>query len=45
MLDNKLAREADRLQEKFAEIKLESEAACKGIKSTPWSPRLRRARQ
>jgi hypothetical protein len=45
MLDKKPAREADRLQEKFAEIKLESEAACKGIKSAPWSPRLRRARQ
>jgi hypothetical protein len=43
-LDSKLKWELDRLEEKFSELKEISERACAKVKSYPWSPKLRMAR-
>jgi hypothetical protein len=44
ILDNKRKQELDRLEEKFSELKELSERACAKVKSYPWSPKLRKAR-
>jgi hypothetical protein len=44
VLDKKLAREADRLDDKLSAMKHVSERLCRKIQSMPWSPKLREAR-